>query len=223
MPKRTKGRNSTRKNKGFDNPSRKPSADRITGLFIDINGEKMYSDRTYDIINSPGGRAFAAYAGIPAGNEIQFGEGGGGEFVEVELGRKVIAMTVNTYGIKSDGDSTMTSKKSSTRLAVLGDFKYGKNGLLQSGEVTESANWSHFTLWDDGIGEYSSVDKGAPIQEKGIMLFQAWREHERVFDYLADYGDNLIEGDPKQNFYNFESSKYFENGWWDNPFATNLI
>jgi hypothetical protein len=219
MSKRNKRSKKGRKGGGFDSSSRKRGRDEVTGLFVEVNGEKLYSDRTYDLLNSQAGKVFGF-----ADTVEEIAEGGG-SFIELELSADAIAMTIHSRGIKWKGrpaEDEAATYKSTTRWALLGDFEFGRDGALNSGAVRESANWSYFT-WNDRIGEYSSVDKGAPIQEEGIELFQAWTEHERVFDYLADYGDNLIEGDPKQNFYNFESSKYFENGWWDTPFATNLI
>jgi len=219
MPRKNKGKNKNRKSKGFDASPRKQGRDEVTGLFVEVNGEKLYSDRTYDLLNSQAGKVFGFADGAEEITE------GGGSFIELELSSDAIAMTIHSRGIKWKGrpaEEDAATSKSTTRWALLGNFEFSKNGALNSGAVRESANWSYFT-WNNRVGEYSSVDKGAPIQEEGIELFGAWREHERVFDYLADYGDNLIEGDPKQNFYNFESSKYFENGWWDNPFATNLI
>jgi hypothetical protein len=224
MGKRNKDKKKQRKGKGFESSTSRRGRDEMTGLYIEFAGEKLYSDRQYDLLNpdaaNPVTRLGAAIYGTSA-DEIEFAESGGGAQIEFELSDNAIAMTVHSYGVKWPERDSFTDK-ASLRWALVGDFDFDTNGSLESGAVSESASWTYFT-WDNRVGEYSSIDKGNPIKASGYDLFGVWQQHERVFDYLADYGDNLIEGGPKGNFYNFESSKYFQGSWWDNPFATNLI
>jgi hypothetical protein len=217
MPKKTKRTNQSRRGNGFDSPAGKNRRDKITGFYVDVNGERLYSDKAYDMLSSPEGKAIASlFWENPDG--VELAAGGGGASIELELGTNSIAMTTHTFGIKVPPASNFVDN-ASTRWIFLGDFDYSDKNLLKSGRVKEVANWSHSTE-----GEYSSVDKSSPITAGGfISILQIWRQQQRVFDNLTFYNDGYTEGDPKDNFYNFESSKYFESGWWNNPFNTNLI
>lgn len=221
MSKKTKRSKKGRKSKGFESPSSKRGRDEVTGLFVEVNGEKIYSDVTYSQTESRQGKALASFWG----EDRVFSEGGSALF-EVELGKSAITFTLHTIGEVSVDGTRQSSPNYRQRDAFIGEFRYGSSGAFEGGSVREVADWSYGQVGPDKnrIGEWSSVDQGSVKVSSIYDLFTKTKSLEyRPHDYLADYGDNLIEGDPKQNFYNFESSKYFENGWWDNPFDSNLI
>ncbi len=221
MGKKNQRSNKGRKGRGLDSQSRTRGKDEVTGLFVEVNGEKIYSDVTYSQTESRQGKALASFWG----EDRVFSEGGSALF-EIELGKSQITFTLRTIGEESVDGTIQASPDYRQRDAFIGEFKYGRSGAFKGGTLSEVADWAYFQVGPDEnrIGEWSSVDQGsAEVRSIFDLYIKAKSLDYRPHDYLADYGDNLIEGDPKQNFYNFESSKYFEDGWWDNPFTPNLI
>jgi len=194
-------------------PKARPSKggkDQITGFNAEIWGNKFYSDKVYDM-KEMGLADTDAYSKD------------GGAYVEYELGRNAIAMTMYQKGALDRDGVTNLSSESTVRLVFTGDFAYNKDGALKSGYVRETASWSYSKQKEGGIFEYSSVDTTSNAAADSLYaITQTWESGEKVFDNIT-YPNNTFEGNPKSDFYNFESSKYFEDGWWDNPFDTNLI
>jgi hypothetical protein len=184
--------------------------DPVTGLSAEIFGKTVYSDKVYDTTELGWTKA------------SDFSEGGG-SYVEYELGRNAITITLHGKGYLDKDEIINLSKESTARFAYLGSFSYNKKGFLLSGYVREAAGWSYSKIKDGGIFEYSDVDMTNYIAVDNLHdITQAWESGQRIFSNIT-YSDGSFEGDKKDSFYNFESSGYFENGWWDNPFSTNLI
>jgi len=199
--------------------------DAVTGLFSNVNGQRIGTDVTYSDISSSEGKAFyESLNDMP--EERVFSEGGSSMF-EIELGKTAVIFTRQVVGeILVDG-RRQHSKNYRQRVAWLGDFTYDKNGAFQKASLREVAEWTYGEQWSNGeIFEWGSVDRGNASGLTSLMtLFNpSLLMPGRVYDYASIYSDSgNTQGDPRSAFYNFESSKYFENGWWDNPFSTNLI
>ena len=122
------------------------------------------------------------------------------------------------------GGGTLNLRKTSyQRIALLGNFEYDSNGNYKKGEIRELGSWT-FTKTTEGefIGEYGSVDVGQKSLSNLMSINSALQSMQnRQFDYLLD--GEFQEGNPRDDFWQYESSKYFSGNWWDNPFATNLI
>jgi len=208
-------------------PKARPSKggkDAVTGLFSNVNGQRIGTDVTYSEISSSEGKAF--YESLNDMPEDRVFSEGGSSMFEIEFGKTAVIFTRQVVGEISVDGLRQSSQNRRQRVAWLGDFTYAKNGAFQKANLREVAEWTYVERWSDGeIYEWGSVDRGNASGLTSLMtLFNpSLLMPGRVYDFWADYGENRIGGDPKQNFYNFESSKYFENGWWDNPFAPNLV
>ena len=213
MSKRNKRGKKGREGSSVNSTSSKRGRDEVTGLNAEIWGKKVYSDKVYDM---------AEYG--PLSEEI-YDDGGGELSFEYELGRNAIAYTVKTSRVAQIDGQPISFEESRSRWVFAGEFTYDKKGRFKSGTVTEVTNWTSNKR--DRVGgwsfEYGSIDRGAAVTAKSLTeVTQAFEKNmERVYDHSNLNND--IAGDAKSDFYNFESSKYFENGWWDNPFAPNLI
>lgn len=211
-PKKAK----TPKGKGGNGRGKDP----VTGLYADANGQRITSDVTYSEIDSPEGKPF-----FSGRDRREFTNEGSATF-EFEFGRNAIILTHRVIGELSADGFQQASKDYRQRIAWIGSFSYDTNGALRNGSISEVAEWSYGDSWNSTSShEWSSVDRGKTINADSLLsVFASTLSFAtRVFDYTADYGSGLVIGGPKSDFYKFESSKYFENGWWDNPFATNLI
>jgi hypothetical protein len=224
MPKKRKNRNNSRSTRSAGTRERS-QRDEVTGLHLSHNGEKIYSDSIYDQINSPQGQALF---GSLLGSERVFADGGSALF-EIEAGGDAIIINIHTVGEISVDGVPQSSNNYRKRLTYSGDFRYSREGQFIGGAVREIADWSYGTLWaDGGVYEWGSIDKSQAdikVDDPAGLWTAATRimQNTRVFDYLADYGDGLVEGDARETFYNFPVSRFYEGSWWDNPFATNLI
>ena len=220
MSKRNKRSKKGRKARSVDSTSSKRGRDEVTGLFAEVNGQRIISDVTYSEIDSPEGKSF-----FKGRKNREFTSDGSASF-EFELGKDSIIMTHRVIGELSVDGLQQASRDYRQRIAWIGSFIYDKNGALSKASIREVAGWSFGESWNStSTHEWSSIDKGATINSDSLLSVYTSTNSfpNRVFDYIADYGDGLVMGGPKSDFYNFESSKYFEEGWWDNPFAPNLI
>ncbi len=193
--------------------------DPVTGLYADNNGQRIESDKVYSQLNDPEAKGFFA-----ARESRVFASGGSAEF-EFEMGKTAIILTSRVTGEQSVDGLPQSSKQYQQRVAWIGNFEYDKNGRLKSGIIRELTEWTHGSSWlDDSTHEWSSIDTGSTTKAQSLLgVFASANSFTtRIYDYLADYANNIVIGGPKSEFYNFESSKYFEDGWWNNPFATNL-
>ena len=180
-------------------------------LFTTVSGIEVYSDNTYDKDSDFPGKSLL-------GENISE--------IEYELGENAIIITHGMYDY--DGGGGLNTRKNSIgRLAIRGDFKYSKKGNFLGGEIDEIANWS-YTRKTSGeyIGETISVDqssgKGRSIIGNLFLLNSIMHSmQDRKFNYLMD--GKYHEGDPKKDFSKYITSQYFEDNWWENPFATDLI
>ncbi len=202
-----KTKKARKKPRGFKPSPSKSNKDPITGLFADAGGGNIYSDRVYNQETYP------LYERLLGHDNIE---------VETELGRDAIIITTGMYDY-SGGGTLNLRKTSYQRIALLGNFEYDSNGNYKKGEIRELGSWT-FTKTTEGefIGEYGSVDVGQKSLPNLMSINSALQSMQnRQFDYLLD--GKFQEGNPRDDFWQHESSKYFSGNWWDNPFATNLI
>jgi hypothetical protein len=191
--------------------SGKGGKDPVTGLNAEIWGKKVYSDKVYDMTE------------LGLAKDVIYEDGKGILSCEYEFGENAIALTVHTKGVLSVNGIPMSAKQNTSRYVYLGSFEYDGKKSLRSAVVSETAGWSHSYLREGGIGEYGDVDMSSPIGASTLLeVTEVWQKQQRVFDYLASPG-TPPEGNIKSDFQKYQSSKYYENGWQDNPFATNLI
>ena len=204
-----KKRKGKKNSKGFDSKPSKRNKDPITGLYADAGEGNISSDRVYNQDTYP------LYERLFGHDNIE---------VETELGKDAIIITTGMYDYNGGG-SLNQRKTSYQRIALLGNFAYDSKGKFEKGDIREFASWT-FSKTTEGefIGEYGSVDIGQKSLPNlmPVNLNSALQSMQnRQFDYLLD--GEFQEGHPRDDFWQYESSKYFSGNWWDNPFATNLI
>lgn len=166
----------------------KQGRDSVTGLYMDVGGEKLLSDTIY-------GRSSANGQG-PIKEFEQY---------EFELGKQAIILTFTGGG------------ENWKRYALLGEFKYNKNGRITSAKTREFVDYTH-----SPASEWISVFQKAATKSSPYEIFTGFEGNE-LYNYDSDLEARGLSDTPRSGFSSFDSSKYFEDGWWDNPFATNLI
>jgi hypothetical protein len=224
MPANTKKVKSSKagKNEG------KSARDAITGLHADVNGTRIYSDTVYNENGAPDGDSPQGNALFKNRDERVFAEGGSAKF-EFEMSKDAIILTSHVVGEISAGGIAQSSNNYRARYAWLGDFAYKSNGALRSGKIREIVNWSNGTDWNNGsVSEWGSVDRASTPWSIDSILDIFYPSptpsaFTREYDYNAHYGEGRITGGPRESFFGFESSRYFQESWWDNPFNTNLV
>ena len=169
------------------------------------NGTKIYPRKIYDQDSN-----------LPAKNTL------GEKFkLEYELGEDALVVTTVLHD-EEDRDI------SHQRVALLGDFEYDQNGQFQGGEVREVGSWNYGTTRDGEYrSEWGSVDYnyGGPVSMSPNLL--TWWStvmsmQDRQCDYTAYHSDGVYNGD-RSCMQTYPSSIFFEENWWENPFAPDLI
>lgn len=187
MSKKTK-RNKGRKGNSVDSTSSKRGRDSVTGLYMDVGGEKLLSDTIYGQLSANGQGPFKEF-----------------EQYEFEFGKDAIALTFT-------GGS-----ENWKRYTLMGEFKYDKKGKMTSAKTWEFADWTH-----SPTSEWITVFQKATTKSSPYEIFTGFEGNE-LYNYDSNLETRGLSDTPRSGFNSFDSSKYFENGWWDNPFATNLI
>ena len=190
MSKKTKRSNKGRKDSSVVSPSRKRGRDEVTGLYMDIGGEKVISDTVYGLSSDNGQgpiKEFAQY--------------------EFEFGKNAITLTFT-------GGSDNWK-----RYTLLGEFDYDKKGEILSAKTREFADWTH-----SPTSEWRLVFQRQQTTTSPYEIFTGF-EGAAEFDYDKTLEENpvLATGVNPEDFFKYQSSNYYKHGWWDNPFATNLI
>ncbi len=202
--------------------------DAITGLDLG-NGLILRSDTVYTD-QSPEYKALF-------GNRNSTYSPGGGTQIEFEFSNNAIFYTAATAGELTINGSPQTTPDYKSRAIGLGSFTTGKGGLLKSGVINEATEWSYTPARpasstngalpeSESIISYKSNTKFSDAQLKSnpSSIFYAFTGSEPVFWYVSDIQPELSgEFDQKSGFTQLASSKYLTDGWWNNPFATNLI
>ena len=177
-----------------------------------VNGTKIYPRKIYDQDSN-----------LPGKNML------GEEFkLEYELGEDAIVGTVARTSQIRDGNTEYQ------RIALLGEFEYDQNGEFQGGEVREIGNRDYeINLDNEFQSEHEAVDynSSGPISISPNLLF-VWTTIKSMQDRVCQYGksksDGVTIGDGK-NYdtmpcaAGYPASIYFEDNWWENPFAPDVI
>lgn len=211
------------KSKPTKSTGRGSSKDSVTGLYMDVDGTRFYSDTTYDLLNSAEASALKKSLGANSFNFNSIFVEGGSAKMEFEFDKNVVIWTIRVVGELSNNGAPQSSNDYTARYAYLGSFDYQKQGKLVKGNIKEVAQWTRGTQWSDD----SLIDRGSVDQGSATMGSRVWQltpsNSQRVFDY-----DSLLEEEggshmPREGFQSFAGSKYFTGDWWQDPFAPNLI
>lgn len=202
--------------------------DSITGMRIG-NGLTIFSDKTY-AHNSP------EIEKLVGKSDATYSSDGGTEW-EFEFSKKAIIISSKTTNQLTTRGQDTTSPNWSRRTVGIGKFKAGKDGMLKKATIQESSDWS----WSPAKPP-TTTNTGGPASDR-IMGFRNKSKFtaEKIEIYPigivialtaapASYEyDSMIQASLASQYNTFDefkslkSSKYFENGWWDNPIETNLI
>ena len=117
-----------------------------------------------------------------------------------------------------------TSEGRETRRAVYeGEFGY-KNGIMNSANVR--------SVWFFRVGESSSgidmvgrVAKPLETVVKNLRQESSWSSldsNSTDISYFASSNGVVAEGSI-DDFVNYNNGRFYPEGWWGNPFATNLL
>jgi hypothetical protein len=204
-----------KKSKGNGNSKAgKAPQDAITGLYMEIPGALFESDKTT----------------IVRPKALGIGEEEGEVIGEAELGNEYIVLT-------GQGGTGIT------RIVWEGEFKYNRSGKLESALVTDVAqDWHPYPNNSGGI--ISRYKSGALqfVDSKGFVRFssddQSYWDHTdtyRQWEHETEYGGAAVlsgtidgedvwsTGQGKQAVIDFGGGRFFYDGWWTNPFDSNLI
>ena len=190
MGKRSKRSEKGRNGGGFNSPSRKRGRDEVTGLYMDIGGEKVISDTVYGLSSDNGQGPIKEF-----------------EQYEFEFGREAITLTFT-----GGADNWK-------RYTLLGEFNYDKKGKILSAKTREFADWTH-----SPTSEWRLVFQRQQTTTSPYEIFTGF-EGAAEFDYdkTLEEDPTLATGTNPDDFFKYQSSNYYNDSWWDNPFATNLI
>jgi len=211
------------KSKPTKSGAQRSTKDSVTGLYMDVDGTRFYSDTTYDLLNSAEATALKKGLGADAFyfNSV-FVEGGSAK-TEFEFDKNVVIWTIRVVGEISNNGAPQSSNDYTTRYAYLGSFDYQKSGKLVKGNIKEVAQWTRGTQWSDD----SLIDRGSVDQGSATMGSRVWQltpgNTERVFDYNSFIEEEGGSQTPREVFQSFAGSKYFMGTWWQDPFSPNLI
>jgi hypothetical protein len=192
--------------------------DAVTGLYWEVDmGDpsrkaKLQSDRTYNLPEIKENRL-----GIEMGDIIAMEE-------EYELSDKYFAITTKTQ--RQDGSGSIQ------RIVYQGQFGFEK-GRLKSATLTSRAEENAYTQVAGAmdISGYINI----PFSEFTLNDPSSLREWveinaSRSFRQVANYGysqnqGNYYEGNSadRDALARFGEGRFFQEGWWQDPFSPNLI
>jgi hypothetical protein len=194
----------------------KGGTDTLTGLSISVAGVALKSDTVYDHL-SPQGRVFF--------ENNTFAPGGGG-WVEIELSKDAVVYTVARKSALMANGSTGDN---CTRTVALGNYGYDKRGIFNKGVTTEASQSTYYDYKNSaGSNEYPAewilVFQGDASQSNDFFTLQRpkfWPDGQ-VYEY--DFVNQTLQTeDTRAEISMFKSGRFYEVGWWTNPFADNLI
>ena len=210
-------------------PKKKGSKkDSITGMRIG-NGLTVLSDKTYTH-DSP------EIEKLVGESDATYSPDGGTEW-EFEFSKKAIIISSKTTNQLTIRGQEQTTPNWSRRTVGTGKFKAGKDGMLKKASIKESSDWT----WSPATPP-TTTDAGGPASDT-IMGFRNKSKFtsEKIKIYPisivialtaapASYEyDSRIQASLASQYNTFDefkslkSSKYFEDNWWENPFAPDLI
>jgi len=196
MGKRNKNKKKQRKSKGFDKDASR-GRDEVTGLTLDLPGiGEVKSDKVYRL----GGTL------NPEDPDARF---------EIEFGdEKYIIINLQS-----------SSKDSNSFRAVLeGEFRYSES-TLESAVVYRQIDMSRGGGYGyGGIGDFPG---GVKVANPSSLF--SWQSGYNASDsvQVANFDEGLntqgeITGD-YSSVRNYAGGRFFPEGWWTDPFTTNLI
>ena len=156
---------------------------------------------------------------------------------EFEFSKKAVIISTKTTGLlRLQGQKTSGTDWSQRSIGI-GKFKAGKDGILKKGTIKESSDWTWSpatppTTTNAGgpasndITGYKNKTKftSQEIEANPASIFYAFTKPPASYEYMSDIQPILAhQYNTFDEFKSFKSSKYFENGWWENPFAPDLI
>ena len=202
--------------------------DSITGMRVG-NGLTIFSDKIYTH-DSP---EIVRLIGETDGT---WSPGGGREW-EFEFSKKAVIISS-----KTTGQLTLRGLKTSNtdwrdRVVGIGKFKAGKDGILKKVTIKESSDWT----WSPATPP-TTKSAGGPasnrilgfrnktkitsqeIEANPASIFYALAKSPEIYSYSSNVQPSMAhQYNTFDEFKSLKSSKYFENGWWENPFAPDLI
>ena len=162
---------------------------------------------------------------------------GGGREWEFEFSKKAVIISSKTTGQLTLQGLKTSNPDWSQRIVGIGKFKAGKDGILKKGTIKESSDWTWSPATpptttnaggpasNDIIG-YKNKTKftSQEIEANPASIFYAFTKPPASYEYTSDIQPTLAhQYNTFDEFKSFKSSKYFEDNWWENPFAPDLI
>jgi len=202
--------------------------DSITGMRIG-NGLTILSDKTY-AHDSP------EIEKLVGKSDATYSPDGGTEW-EFEFSKKAIIISSKTTNQLTIRGQEQATPNWSRRTVGTGKFKAGKDGMLKKATIKESCDWN----WSPADPP-TTTNAGGPASDRimgfrkkskftaekieiyPIGIVMALTAAPASYEYNSRIQASLAsEYNTFDEFESLKSSKYFENGWWDNPIETNLI
>ena len=202
--------------------------DSITGMRIG-NGLTILSDKTY-AHDSP------EIEKLVSESDATYSPDGGTEW-EFEFSKKAIIISSKTTNQLTIQGQEQTTPNWSRRTVGIGKFKADKNGMLKKATIKESSDWNwhpeKLPTTTHGGSPASDLIMGFKNKSKltaqkieiypiGIVIALTAAPASYEYDSMID-ASLASQYNTFDEFKSLKSSKYFENGWWDNPIETNLI
>jgi hypothetical protein len=192
---------SVKAGKGSKGGGSKSGRDPVTGLYVElIEGSRRLLIKSDEIF-----RTSDIYG--PSGEDDPVNA----TVAEWEFGKSFIAYTGTGTWSKTD------PRQYVVREVFEGDFSYDNKGRMTSANVKAKA-WSEFN-WPDGDDAAIHV---AP-QAKKVSDTRSLRAFGETFDYVGDGDFQIASKADQQLIKDFGGGRFFYEGWWQEPFTSNLI
>ena len=202
----------------------------MSALFDDIGA--IVSDKVYDETSNLEYRLqeieeaaeFTGF-GIDGGfGQREYLDGASHRF-EWEFGKNAIVVTDYVTGNYVEKSTGKTIPAGPFRHVIEGSFEYDKGGKLVSGSITGFARW---VGKKNGSILYSKFDE-TPVSFSGDNFQELHNAAASGIGESYFYSPSVDETAETAEtpylwyFRNYGISRYFEDNWWDNLFATNLV
>lgn len=223
---------------GFNTPSQTTkavSSDSITGATWDLDGARIESDKVYTGNATP----FDSLFGAQYWNKS----------VEAEFGdpRFIVITTRFSYvnGIDSVTREPVSHGDVTERSVWEGDFRYAKRQLVSAKLKRVSNDRRQITTWIKGdqapstsfsgfTSKLETNNGGLPVSDPESL--RSWVDpvsrlsgggSGEVISQVAEayYGNTPFHtsAESETGVRNYQSGKFFADGWWNNPFAPSLV
>lgn len=207
---------------------KKSNKDSITGIALGkgltLRSDTIYTDKSPEVVALLGER------------NSTYADGGGTQW-EFEFSSSAIAYTMVTQGELTRNGVAASKSDYSSRAVSIGKFKGDKKGFLKSGTISETSEWTHHTAFEgsetrgaspasENIITYQSTSIFSSQTVKGnpSSIFYGIVAGSPVYWHMSDIQPELAgDFDIRSDFAEYQTSNYFAEGWWQDPFAPNLI